>query len=359
MLMCSFKKLYHKIGYIKRCLQARMMYINSCVNNQFLEPGFYYVITVSKRTFIVKSNSPKSYVDMIVGTDDYFFVKWPIHVIGKNAESTLSAQIMMSTSDGDFRYFNYLENYTFKLFVDENIRLLFEKANHIFSMVFQTTIITINEQYCIEKMISSVSRRHWTVQNIRDHFTEVVMKYIDYISICNKNGHHQKDDRVYPIKNIISSSEEFRSVYEHLFSYIGYIEDYDLYFCHSDLHFGNTLFSDKQWYLIDIENARNEVFYYDFFNIIFVDFVDNKSSYLIDSYINGAPWVIDLISCLFKAAGTIFRSDKRIRYLYLFLYYRLLFYVGRAYNDNCNQFVNLTTKYIKRTNLVLNYIESK
>ena len=93
--------------------------------------------------------------------------------------------------------------------------------------------------------------------------------------------------------------------------------------CHCDLHFGNTLVDSNSIYLIDFENVREDVFFYDLFNILFVEYIDKDNPYFIEEYFKENSEVDDLFKQSFQAVGEELEERNKVLYFVVFLHSRL------------------------------------
>ena len=323
-----------------------------------LEPGRYLIVKVSKRTYVFKSDTPVSFLKMIHYDKKNKWFQPKIIVKGLERKD-LYAQVALGSSDGAFRYFNYKKGYSFRFFNSGVMAQTYRDAYRNFSTCFKTPIITISDTYFKEKLVNYIPRAEWNVDDVKNRFVIVIGDYINYIDNLKANSKSIVNNRDYNVSLIRTKSEDFEGLYYRLVELAEGISVSKLFFCHSDLHFGNTLFTEQEWYLIDVENARFELFFYDFFNVIFVEYNDVHCSYLLDCYLKNESWLMDLLEKMFIAAGESFLSKYRMKYFYTFLLYRLLYYSDYATkrfekNQQCCQI----SRYIKRTQRVLDYINS-
>ena len=96
-------------------------------------------------------------------------------------------------------------------------------------------------------------------------------------------------------------------------------------YVHGDLHIGNILISKEgKLYYIDFENSREDVFFYDCFNYIYVDFTYNNNPFLLDAYLDRDVEIMNSFKSLFGAVGFHFLDTEIIQYLYIFLQRRII-----------------------------------
>lgn len=344
-------KLKELLGYIHWCLLAKNIFLSAISEQCYLENGNYYVVCGS-REFLIKTGAPEDLLKAlgVPCRKKYVCVKVKSHTKSR----VFNAQIMMSTNEG-FRYFNIKDKTTIKCFKTEQEAESYSKAIKSFNPFWNTTSIRYTYEYSIEKIISSKSRNQWDLDEIYRVFYDVYERFIVYLESTPKET---KDliiadfiDKDYP---------DYTFFIQKLFDQIPYLINGETYvFSHCDLHFGNILVDNNSVYLIDFEEARNEVFYYDLFNIIYVEYNDNNNPSLLNDYLSYDSRMIDCFDRAFKAAGVIFIPQRYKSYFKVFLYIRLnndIRIAKRKYNYE--ELDNRIHAYILNMNKLLDYINN-
>lgn len=301
-----------------------------CVNNQYLEEGeysFYYL----GRSYLVKEGVPIEFLWRI-GVKEIPFVLKTIHV-KKNSEKTsgFAAQILMTTASG-VRYFDYKRNLVYKEFNNIQESVTYRNAISAFTPYFQNACISVTDNYVLEKIVKTEPRSDWGVNGLMSNFCKVGYLYENYLSTLCENDKTNKS-----FVNILQRSiypAEVSRLSSILVSSIDTSKQYLFIPCHGDLHFGNTLFEKGIVYLIDFDEFRKEVFFYDIFNMIYVDFVDVNSTSLIDAYLSEDQCAMSLFDGLFSAVGLNFEREKKLDYVRYYMYRRLIHDIDDALNNH-------------------------
>lgn len=103
-------------------------------------------------------------------------------------------------------------------------------------------------------------------------------------------------------------------------------------YIHGDLHRGNILKDSKgDLYYIDIEYARDDVFFYDCFNYIYVDFVYNEDDTLMKMYLEKDVEIFSSMKKIFQAVSLEFDERDYLQYWLVFLQRRIIESVCLSY----------------------------
>lgn len=103
-------------------------------------------------------------------------------------------------------------------------------------------------------------------------------------------------------------------------------------YIHGDVHRGNILKdSNGKLYYIDIEYARDDVFFYDCFNYIYVDYVYNNDNVLMNMYLEKDNEIFSGIKKIFQAVGLEFNESDYLQYWLVFLQRRIIEEINLSY----------------------------
>ncbi len=314
-----FGALIDKLRYYHRCMVASRFFRHKIIEykNVCLEKGCYFVVCYH-RNYLIKYGTPLEDLK-IMDADGSITPFWCRIVPKAAAESVLfHAQAIMSTNNG-LRFFNFSEGKTYRGFSSKQEAEEYSKSK-VFFPYFNSTTITANDDYCIEKIVKHQPRQKWNTEELNRHFVQVYECYINYLASTTIS--HIKVKDLFPQNNTQLNCywELFQSLLQKIESSFDEIPQA---FCHCDLHFGNTLIEGDDVFLIDFENVRNDVFFYDLFNIIYVEYTDFKNPYFIDLYLSEDKEIMNLFKKAFDSVGVHFETGLKFEYIYLFLLSRL------------------------------------
>lgn len=297
---------------------------------KYLEKGSYRILSQG-RLIIVRKDIPTSFLTMIAGRKESYYVgRFLIKDTGCDNELPKAHVAMMTANT--FRFFDYRTGVTFTIFEDEVKRESLQKAVSVFSAHFSTPIISINNHYCVEKIIYSIPRRDWSDADVITQYYRIFKIYISYLQCEKSKGLVSVYQDKYTIPNYKEIPPEDIDEFKGVLKQSSILDTIPHVFCHCDLHFGNILREEVngELYLIDFEYARENIFFYDLFNIMFVDFSDYHNSRLLDLYLEGDGTMIGYFGKAFEAMGVTYDSCCSTLYLKLFLLNRMIYYTKRA-----------------------------
>ena len=314
--MIIIEKLRNIIGYYHWLFLARKGFKIIRNYNLCLRPGYYYV-SCNVRSYLYRKDTPEYFLEMI-GVD-ISKPKLLAFCVKKQKESIdIICDVVMTTNEG-FRFYNTTEKTTLHLFESEEEACLYRKCYSLFSPFFSLTISNITEAYSIENIIYNRHRKDWSKEELRTNYRMILENYSSYLRTAEK---FLLDIRT-TIKISDAAGGDYISLCKDLLEEIKPISNIIYVFSHGDLHLGNILFDGEKQYLIDFEKARNEVFYYDLFNVIYVEATDYGNYSFLNEYLDGKATIIHHFEKAFDAVGELFDIKQRIVYLKLFLLLRL------------------------------------
>lgn len=271
------KKIKEIIRSFYHYYKAKRLFRGLSQEQQFLEEGDYYV-SINSRTYLIKKGTPKAFLAMI-GANDEKFKRWNfLHKFSCNSKN-LKAQVVMSTNS-QFRFFDYKNNITFRRFSSNEEKLKYDECRERFHPFFKLTCVDNVNEYCLEIIIKNKPRGEWDVTETKEYYIRLLDKYVEYLRSINNKPVFVKDTLLIVCSNLPEYMQLFSLLTKEVEPYI----KTRMVFSHGDLHFGNVLFDGKDFYIIDFEMAKEDVFFYDLFNVMYVEAVDMSNYYFIDSY---------------------------------------------------------------------------
>lgn len=314
------KEIVSCIVYSLHCFSASRK-LAELIPTPYLENGDYDIV-LSGRYFLVKEGISKNYKQLLGIKARRSFVK-PLNN-NANPQSPICGQVLMLTANSS-RFFDFSKKLTFTHYSTirnvNNIVL----AQQNFIGIFENTIIKVEDCCIIEQLIEYKPRDEWNSIEVINNFYFLVENYIKYL------------EKEYPNRKLVNflkyqkpllektSLKDFDTLYKRLENDIAKEPFVDFVYCHCDFHFGNTLFSNNGIYLIDFEYCREEVFFYDIFNVMYVEFISKKNSTLLDLYLSEDKTMINYMMRSFKAMHCDYDIKKKVIYFEIFLMARLIF----------------------------------
>lgn len=312
------------------CLNERKRWKHMEIG-KYLEEGIYEVICPG-RSFLVKEGTPIAFIQMISKRTEAPLVKniKVYNIYGNGA--TFRGQIAMSTDSG-YRYFDYKRGESCKVFNNLEEAAQTNNAFLTFRSFFKTTILSINNDYCIEKIINNKPRNEWNEAEVLFSYKHIIENYISYIKFVGDKKQFVIRPVGYGISLPNSINAACKSLYLDIVANISSLNEVCYMFCHRDLHFGNTLMEGDKLYLIDYDFSKEEVFFYDLFNVMYVEFSDWHNTNLLDMYLREDNEISSLFRGAFSAIGTQFESSKKVEYIYVFLLSRFACFILDPYRQ--------------------------
>ena len=311
------KNIYIKYLHYKKCKSAWKK-INTLELSNYLEPGEYQ-LNCNGRILLIKNDIPEKFVEMVcrkTGKRERRTLRIEEYFSGK---ALFHGQLLMLTAGG-YRYFDYKGGKSLKLYDSE---VEYEHCRHsytIFSEFFKTTYISFNDGYSLEKIINHYPRKFWSNVLVTSNFFKIADDYIQYLS-CSKGDIKKMSLQIEIPKNDMFPHES-RQLLNDILQNVNINDEIPYIYCHCDLHFDNTLLDDNQLYLIDFDYAGKEIFFYDFFNVMYVEYVDRKNTILLDMFLSEDANMMNTFNRVFNAVGEIFDISKKKKYFMQFLLVR-------------------------------------
>ena len=331
-------------GYYHWLFLARKEFKNIKKFKVNLEPGFYYV-SCNVRTFLYRKNTPKSFLEMI-GVDTS---KPELLAFYKKKQCKRSVpytcDIVMTTNEG-YRLYNLKDNTTLHLFKNENEANLYRKCYSLFSPFFSFTTCEMTDAYSIETIIMNKHRKMWTKEELYSIFYALLDSLTAYLQSAEK----ESVDIESKIKISERAGKDYCGLCKDLLEEARSFVNPVYVFSHGDLHFGNILFDGKTQYLIDFEKARKELFFFDLYNILYVEVADYSNYSFVDDYLDGEQKMMSCFQTAFESVGSVFDVKNRVCYLKVFLLLRMNYdienYIRNNRIDKCEGKIEIINKLI-------------
>lgn len=186
------------------------------------------------------------------------------------------SEVLLTSNRKEFKVFDYTNNEVVTLFSDLVKQTKIEENKSFFSNYFNVpkTIAFIPDKYYQkEEFIMHVP------YNLNFAFSDMLQKYIIYCSSNNKiqiNNNYWKEKRE-------RFSEKFGDSL-----LLKELDSLPLLFTHGDLWSSNVIYDGNLYYITDFENGAYRYFGYDLMTFICSEWIINKESYLIESYLSGS-----------------------------------------------------------------------
>lgn len=310
-----------------------------------LEPGWYF-ISRNSRCFLFHNNTPLSFLKMI-GVDENKPKLYCYYQRKRKRCGFYDTQVIMTTNDG-VRYFNYKEKTTLHCFNNYFEKELYQKARSFLVPPFKCTTIQVKDSYCIERLIEHIPRRAWSYEEVLKRFFIIFDKYIEYLSKTHIFEHNIQDMLQAP-KEI---NERYNQIMESLIHSIEVYKNTKFIFSHGDMHFENVLFENNDFYVLDFETAGNNIFYYDIFNLMYVEYIDKHNDYFIKAYLSKETMMMTYFERMFNVVNESFDYSLMHIYLKYFLLVRLSrsvsFLESKSDKIDYQNLVNNNVEKIKR-----------
>ncbi|MFB9861014.1 hypothetical protein ACFPFV_02150 [Salinicoccus siamensis] len=262
--------------------------------------------------------------------------------------------LIMLTRQGDKKIFNFKDKIILNIISEKEKYERIKVAHNSFSNYINSTIFDFDDSTKTykEKLIDFESFN--SVSEVEKNYIikEFFTNYNNYfISLDKSNLKKIK------VENLLTSFYEENNnilLYDKLVSHFKKSNMFDITFPQTlllgDMCFFNILKTSDKTYYIDFEYSDEYIFFYDFMNILFVEFNRKNPIYLM-KYLNGE--YDKNLEKTFQIFDLDFCIDKREQYFIMFLLERI------ALDKKMNGGQQLNEKYYMKIFKVLSYLESK
>ena len=307
-------KLSEKIR-LRRKIKRKILY--QLKKKLYLEKGIYRFIYTAKPCFCklryekyIYKEQKKRMVDGHFFGQIYYFSK---------VDDSFNAQFLMKLKNDRYKFFDVKNRIVLNLCSDR-VEL---KNIHYFSRYFQTPYIKETKDGFIEKYIDYIPRSEWKqgiIFEVYEKFLRDFIKYAESVELKRFRNYENFEENVNLFKDIfIHIKDKF------------YADELPCIFTHGDMSFYNILYCEDTTYYIDFADAREEEFIYDVFNVMYVEYIEQKSSFLLDLYLGNDNRIIKLISRLFSIFQVKeFNLNQLKGFIYRYLILRINYDVKKS-----------------------------
>lgn len=241
--------------------------------------------------------------------------------IKNNSCNTFHGSLVMVTKNNDLKIFDFVNNRVINFIKDTSKYMKIKNSYNIFNRYFDIPIISFCDQEIsyFEKYIEFKPYNNWSEEEKDNAFKVIFDNYKDYFINCGEVDF----DRVSlksildDFKNSINHRELVGKIYEYMTSNNYITEQLTKVILHGDINFYNILYSNSKYIFIDWEYSDKHVFFYDFFNLIFVECAyQNNASYL-RNFFNGT--YDKYFSNIFKVLKIDYNSSNRMYYFMVYI----------------------------------------
>lgn len=328
--MCNKSKLNRKIRRFLRPILylVRNVILKKRLSRIFnelpcIESGNYKILLSEK--IIIYRDTAQEFVKQFEMIDKGFLKHLPSIKITKkykNLNTTFCGQIAMLTANNDWKIFDIKKNQVLSI-LDVMSKEKYHNRYEVFQGKLVMTYLFDIKEGIVEKLIQNIPRSTWGHDLIIRNYLRILLDQLSYLTqatiVCDMT-----------CLDILENIQEFQytklnEIGRQILDKINYDYKLPCVFLHCDVHFGNTLFDGRQLYYVDFEYASNEVFLYDIFNCMFVDFILNHDPFLLSLYIKKDINMFEYLYEIFNIMGMNFNEERYLDYLYIFLLARLRF----------------------------------
>lgn len=288
-----------------------------------IESGNYKILLSEK--IIIYKDSAQEFVKQFEIINKPFFKHLPSIKITKKNKSLntiFCGQIAMLTANNDWKIFDIKNNRVLSM-LDSMSKEKFHNIYEVFQGKLAMTYLCDIKEGIVERIIQNIPRSTWGHDLIIRNYLRILSDQLSYL----KQAPIAYDVTCLDILENIQGFQftELNEIGKLILEKINDTYEIPCTFLHCDVHFGNTLFDGRQLYYVDFEYANNEVFLYDIFNCMFVEFILNHDPSLVSLYIKKDADMFGYLYEIFNIMGMNFEEERYLDYLYIFLLARLRF----------------------------------
>lgn len=325
-----------------------------------LKPGTYKLIFVAnkKLAFInkklvkkhvgkiatpnyFKNNKRQSIVYRIKRTIDYLVIK-DVDV-SHNKSPEFNGELVMLTHKNDIKIFDFANNLVRTFFTSSEYERRKENY-HLFKNYFNMTVTHLDDDASAitEKLITFKPYRKWEKKEVEKLFRIIFDSYIEFGKSKRKKRRLYKNEKeiIYHYKIKIGDDELIQLIENYLNAYdLG--NSFQLVKAHGDFTTNNVLLNEEAYFFINWKSSLEYIFFYDIYNLLFVDYLHTDDNRLLNYYLAGH--LDEYLLELFDFYGIKYDADKRIAYLLIFICERITQY---EYNKNPAHINQCITRYL-------------
>ena len=296
-----------------------------------------FVAKISQPSYL-KRNIRQCIINKFKQLFDYLLIR-KIHFINQSSPNEFAGELVMVTREDDVKIFDFKSEKVKTYLNTADYEKQKENYEH-FKAYFNLTIIDLNDQEAsiTEQLIPFKTVDKWTLEEMRDMFQDMSTNFINYGTFCRKKLVPQQT-----IPEIIDNCQAVIDDMTLMTMIENYLKMYDLELPfsmvrgHGDFTTNNILLHNETYYVIDWEDARDYVFYYDLFNLFFVDYLHTNNQLFLNYYLEGH--LDEQLEKLFHVYGIHYYPHKKIAYLLIFICERLAKFETKKSGEHLNQVI--------------------
>ena len=290
--------------------EQRMLYLKESKAVGFIDSNQRHLVRNGYRQNIIKLLSKK-----VAG--EVFSI-----IIKKNTETIFHVSLLMRTKKNDIRIFDFSQMKIVNFVSDENNLRLRAESYQVFYKYFtipQQAFDFTRLQY-VEELIDFRPYSTWSIsEKIRciEIITEQYKAYITHCRTQNKCSLTLVEitKRFQNMCNIPRElMEKIISIFERQ------PEDMNNRFIliksHGDLTINNVLLAGDKYFIIDWEDTGDYVFFYDFYNLLFMEKFLSNNDYFINLFVTENLNYLQNI--IFNAAGLEYQAEWKTLYIIIY-----------------------------------------
>lgn len=218
--------------------------------------------------------------------------------------------VLISTVNKDLKFFDIYNKNVITVYGTQKSELilksLFKLRNYMATTINIETPFWNNDKSCIIEQY--IYGKPYELKEFVSKYFYYFKNYLDkdMCDICT----------VDISKNITNKSDQI--IFTFFLNLIDRILRYPQTYLHGDLWKSNIIKEGNVFYLIDYEKAGKYFFLYDFFSLIFYEYLCNNNSFYIDTYFKGG--YDELLIDVSRQINFSFQENKKDIYFSLFVY---------------------------------------
>lgn len=348
-----FRVFLRSVLYFARNMILRRKISEISNNLTCIESGDYKILLSDKIT--VYKDEAKEFVQQFELINIFRqLTSIKITIKNKSSDSIFCGQAAMLTANNDWKIFD-IKNKQVLSILNAASKEKYHNIYEVFQGKLSMTYLFDIKEGIVEKQIQNIPRSMWGRHLIIKNYFQILSDQRRYL----KQALIAYDTTCLDLwKNIQKFQfDELNEIGGRLLQKIKSVYTIPCVFMHCDVHFGNTLFDGEKLYYIDFEHACNEIFFYDIFNCMFVEFILNHDPLLLSLYIKKDTDMFAYLYEIFHIMGMNFHEERYLDYLYIFLLARLRFTCVML--SKCVKYEKKRTlsAEIKHFSLFCNYLE--
>lgn len=242
--------------------------------------------------------------------------------IKSEANCDCNCSLAMVTRENDFKAFNFEKGVVINIINDKDKYLRIKNNHKNLANYFNIPIQSFSdeERLYTEHLLNFRPYADWSLSEKEYCVSEIMDLYKKYYSAILFENYSSPKVLIDSLLKTFPNNQFILEICRLLCRNVDKV--YPKVFQHGDMNFSNILLVDKYIYFIDIEESNEYVFFYDFFNLIFVEAMYCRNYEYIEEYLLGG--FDGYLKELFSIFNIEFDSNNRINYLCHFLAERIL-----------------------------------